>query len=557
MTHATAAVLRLRPIVHASPAPDGVHVRGARSSFTMNGAPGLWRLWQAVAVALAAGSPRAGLLALAPNPTVRTAVATLLKQLDEHDMLVEVPPGWGESFDAASPPARIASWLASIAPDPVVAWERLRSARVVVLGAGPVAAAASRALTGAGVTVVGADATTNQDTVVLAVGEVSVAAASGGDTGFVTPAGTAESARRDAEAIAARIGLRAGDPAPVVLAALVGGAAAHRLVCAVAGLPDPGADDFAAAPAADHDYPTALIARLDPLRAEYHPWLASAATVPPSGGPTGLDAALMAVTALSDPETGVLPVVNADELPQSPAGLAGCAIGDVVVCGIGTDSRTARLNAALGTAEHLLALGGGAPAVVGADTRHAEGVLLRRLVHRRYGRLPAGTEDWARSAVARRWFKTVTLRFGVKADLRVNRLAAGVYCAELYDGSEQLGWAVEATPADAAAFCALTAAGTLQWRAAGGDPATVVHAPCGASPQPAPQPVTDTSGSGAHWQTDAWTWPAAAYQTEDSLQEELRQLLGTHALPTEPLLTERHLRRVLAAAGLVTLEAAP
>ncbi|MGW5927749.1 hypothetical protein ACWF2L_16070 [Streptomyces anulatus] len=391
----------------------------------------------------------------------------------------------------------------------------------------------------------------------LTTDEVSVAAAAGGETGFVTPAGTAESARHDAKAIAARIGLSARVPAPAVLSALVGGAAAHRLVCAVAGLPDPGADDFAAAPAAAHDYPTALIARLDPLRAEYHPWLASAVTVPPSGGPTGLDVVLTAVKALSDPETGVLPIVDADELPQSPAGLAQCVVGDAVVCGIGTDSRTARLSAALGAAEHLLALGGGAPAVVGADTRHAEGVLLRRLVHRRYGRLPADTEDWARSAVARRWFKAVTLRFGVKADLRVHRLAAGVYHAELHDSGEQLGWAVEATSADAAAFCALTAAGTLQWRAAGGDPTTVVHAPCGASPQPAPQPATDTSGSGAQWQTAAWTWPAAAYETEDCLQEELRRLLGTHAPSAEPVSLDSHLSRVLAVAGLVTLEAAP
>ncbi|MGW2520670.1 hypothetical protein ACWC09_27350 [Streptomyces sp. NPDC001617] len=560
MTNATVnrtAVLRLRPIVHASPVPDGIHVRGAQSSFTMNGAAGLWRLWQAVSVALADGRSHEQLLDIAPSPAVRTAIVTLTQQLREHDMLVEVPPGWGDSGDPAGPPARIASWLAAVAPDPVGAWERIRSEGVFVAGSGPVAAAAARALTGAGVQILVPDGRSQESAtpVLLSTGEVSVAASVGGDVGFVTPAGTMVSVHRDAEAITDRIGLSAGLPSPAVLAALVGGAAAHRLVCAIAGLLDPGEDTFAASPAAPSTlgYPTALIARLDPLRAEYHPWLVSGEAKPFVGGPADRDTVLTQVEALSDPETGVLPVLAVDDLPQLPAGLAQCRIGDAVVCGIGTDTATARLNCAMGAAEHLTVLDRGAPAVVGAGTRHAEGVRLRRLVHTHHPR-PEGTveEEWALSPDARRWFKAVTLRFGVQADLRIDQLAPGAYHAELRSETALLGWAVEGTAADAAAFCALAAAGTLQWRAVGGDPAATVHPPCGAVPVPA----MDTSDS-APWQKDAWIWPAAAFEREDTLQHGLRRLLGARAPSATPVAPNSGLTRALAVAGFVTLEVSP
>ncbi|MEZ0090971.1 hypothetical protein [Streptacidiphilus sp. EB129] len=593
-----ALTLRLRPIVHACPIRDGIHVRGARSSFTMNGSSGLWRLWQLISLALADGRSHQGLLELAPNPTVRAAIETLAQQLHDHDMLVEIPPGWGESLGPDDPPARIAGWLAAVAPDPLDAWERLRCAAVVVGEDGPVAAAAARALTGAGVRVLrprellGAPAEAGSGMggltahpmnvpVVLSANEVAVAVAAVGDVGLVTPTGTTESARRDAEALAERIGLPAGPPAPAVLAALVGGAAAHRLVCAIAGLPDPGADIFAPAarrsaptasaatasaatvtPAAaaagastPPGHPTALIARLDPLRAAYHPWPASAGTVlPPGGEPADLDTALTRVEMLGDPETGVLPPVDLDDLPQLPTGLAQYAVGDVVLYGIGTDSRRARLAAALGAVERLLGLNGEAGAVVGADTRHAEGVLLRRLVRLRCPHLAATELDeaeWARSPEARRWFKAVTLRFGVQADLRLRRLATGLYHAEMSTGAEQLGWAVESTAADAAAFCALTAAGVLQWRAAGGDPTAIAHALCGAFPLPAseePDPSTTSDGR---------TWLAATYQREDGLQQRMRILLGIDAPPTVPLEPNSRLTRALAAAGLVSVGVAP
>ncbi|WUH89306.1 hypothetical protein OG900_03550 [Streptomyces sp. NBC_00433] len=623
MTPATAVrtrVLRLRPIVHASPVPDGIHVRGARSSFTMNGSAGLWRLWRAISAALADGRSYEQLLDAAPGPAVRTATAMLAEQLRTHDMLVEVPLGWGESDDPADPPPRIAAWLAAVAPDPVDAWERIRSAAVAVGGTGPVAAAAARALAGSGVRVlrpersgrtrgeapppafpappvlaappvVGASpalaalpapaapvaspaltavhaltalpalaafpvpSDLPAPAVLLSSGEVAVAAAARGEAGFVTPAGAPVSACRDAELIGERIGLPAGPPSAAALAALVGGAAAHRLVCALAGLPDPGEDTLAASPAGPTALgrPTALIARLDPLTAGYHPWWDTAEYDPSGGGPADADALPGRVEALSDPETGVLPVIAVDDLPQLPAGLARCRTGDTVVCGVGVDTAMARLSCAVGAAERLILLDGGVPAVVGADGRHAEGVRLRRLVHA--GAPPAeavAVQDWALSPAARRWFKAVTLRFGTRADLVVRRLGPGVFHADLRAGTALLGWAVESTAADAAAFCALAAAGTLQWRAAGGDPSAPVYAPCGALPVPA----ADAPGS-APPQADAWIRPAGASEREDALQRELRGLLGERAGSARRVVPEPGLRRALAVAGFTALDVSP
>lgn len=576
MTRQTAArtrVLRLRPVVHATAIPDGIHVRGARSSFTMDGAAGLWRLWQAVAAALAEGRSYEQLLDAVPGPAARAAADLLARQLRAHDMLVEVPLGWGESDDPGDPPARIAGWLASVAPDPVDAWERLRSAAVGVCGTGPVAAAGARALAGAGVRVLRPDGrdrpvphvppTLPVPPVLFSAGQVTVAAAAGGGSGFVTPAGADGSARRDAGMIAERIGLPAGPPAAGALAALVGGAAAHRLVCAVAGLPDPGEDPLSASPAPPYALgrPTALVARLDPLGAGYHPWWDTAEPGPPNGGPAGLDAVLARVAALGDPGTGALPALAVDDLPQLQAGLVRCRAGDTVVCGVGADTATARLSCATGAAEHLLLRDGVVGATVGAHLRHAEGVRLRRLIHAS-APFPeaAAVREWELSPGARRWFKAVTLRFGTPADLRVHRLAPGVFHAGLRGASGLSAWSVEGDAADAAAFCALAAAGTLQWRAAGGDPAALVSVPCGAAPAPVSVPVSlpaagasDPGPSAA----DAGAQPVDAAEREDALQDGLRRLLGARAGSARPVAPEFGLRRALAVAGFVALEVAP
>ena len=57
----------------------------------------------------------------------------------------------------------------------------------------------------------------------------------------------------------------------------------------------------------------------------------------------------------------MLPVLDLDDLPQLPAGLARCRVGDTVVCGIGVDTAMARLSCATAAAEHLIVLNGGVP----------------------------------------------------------------------------------------------------------------------------------------------------------------------------------------------------
>jgi hypothetical protein len=309
-------------------------------------------------------------------------------------------------------------------------------------------------------------------------------------------------------------------------------------------------------------YPRVLVARLDPLRAGYHPWLGTNAGLSPSSvtagarGRPSLDEVLPAVEALTDPETGVLPRLELDEPPQVPAGLVQCRVGERDICGVGVDTAMARLTAALGAAEHAMSAAGAA-VVVGADRVHAEGSLLRRMIHHRHVDL-AGDDvaehHWTCAPQARSWWKAVTLRFGVPARLRVRRLAHDVFHAELRHGAAALGWAVEHTAADAAAFCALGVAGALQWRAAGGDAAGNVHAPDGAMPTR----QADGNGPAAQpWQTGSWIWPARLPTYELEFQERMRQTLGDRVSPSTPRSPDSRLARALSEAGFVTLAVAP
>jgi hypothetical protein len=568
------AVLRLRPITHASPLPDGFHVRGAQSSFTVGGGAELWRLWQALAAALTDGGPADRLANMSPRPPVQAAIDAIVAQLHEHDMLVTIRPGWDDADDPSMPPARIARWLESIAPDPYDAWFRLRAATWMVRGAGPVAVAARRALRQVGlpITIDG-----YPHGAILAADGHAVGAAADPEVGCVTPVGDPESVPADLRALRERVRMATGEPARPVLAALVAGAAAHRLVCAVAGLPDPGtrASSFTPLPAGlDDDRPSALIARLDPLRAEYHPWLR---TAPPRPIPDGyaaratIEQALSGADALCDRELGPLPPVELADLPQLPAGLAvsrsiagggasaggasaggasaggasasggisavGASAGGGIsaVYGIGVNAAMARLGAVTGRAELLLRSSTGVDVAVGADDRHATGILLRRLLCARLDAAEPGPAvvaeaDWAGSAHARLWWKTLTLRFGVAAEMRVTRLADGVFHAAVHAGGVRLGEAVECAPADAAAFAALSAAGAHQWREAGGDPDAVRAAPCAAVP------ASGSVGDGAPaWQNGDWIWPADLGDREQRLQSAMSARLGNPTItPLDP-----------------------
>ncbi|AXX31171.1 hypothetical protein APASM_3806 [Actinosynnema pretiosum subsp. pretiosum] len=146
-------LLRLRPVVHATPTGNGVHVRGWRSSFTLDGGRGLWTIWERLAAPLADGVPPERLVAPeGAAPVVARALELLIGQLREHDLLVEVPAGWGGGGDG-QPPPDVAGWLESVAARPVEAWGLLRAARAEVVGEGVLAAAARRALVATGVEV--------------------------------------------------------------------------------------------------------------------------------------------------------------------------------------------------------------------------------------------------------------------------------------------------------------------------------------------------------------------------------------------------------------------
>jgi len=534
MTADTATTLvRLRPIVHASPLPTGIHVRGWSSSFTVEGGAGLWNLWRVLERRLVDGVPGHQLVPLARRPEVARAAELIITQLRAHDMLVEVPAGWGESDPD------LAAWLESVAPDPATALWRLRAATVRVAGPDTLLESACRTLAAAGVTVLVADGPAGMLHAVA--GERAVAARCDEETGFVVPVGAAGDVCRTAAAVAARLGL-APDPspaaAPYALAALVGAAAAHRLVSAVAGLEDPGRLDAvltAGGPPPD-DYPAVLVARLDPLSASYHPWLPAADR---AASPVGtIDDALRGLDALTDPDLGAVPTPVLGDLPQLPACLAraGAALG------VGVSADAARLAAALAAAERTL----GAGVSVGVNERHARGATLRRLAR---AVAPAGEPvadaEWDRSPIARRWWKTLTLRLGVDARIDVRRLPGGAACAVVTEEDAELAWAIEATAADAVAFALLGAAGVVQARRAG--VAAVAGLLTGAAPAWRP-----AGGDTTPWTDDAWYWPADVGDAEDRLQATLVDVALGPLRPV-PVGAAPELVRSLAAVGFHAL----
>ncbi|MEU0883443.1 hypothetical protein ABZ345_32955 [Lentzea sp. NPDC005914] len=433
----TPVLVRLRPVVQATPTADGLHLRGWSSSCTLTGGAGLWRVWQRLAPQLSAGIPASELgVPEGTAPAVRAAVELILEQLREHDMLVPMSAEWG----AGGPSAEVAEWLESAAADPVDAWRRLRSVSVTISGSGPLVEAATRAADAVGLAIARGDGPvsdaiplTNVHESVPAVlkaslGGLVVLAGCGVDVGYVLPIDevfislNTEVTMR----IAARLGL-AGEPT-TVLAALIGSAAIHRLVCAVAGLPDP-AVEFAETPC-----PLVLVARSTPLRATYHPLL------------TGPADPRQTLDALTDPELGLVDTPAFGALPQIPAKLALC--GDAL--GIGTTADAARLDAALNALKSD-----------GIDELHANGTALRRAVRPLVG-TPVPDHEWTSDPTARRWWKALTERFAVPAGLELQQLAPGAYKAEIHHGRQLLAWAVEATAADAVAFAALAATGHAQ-----------------------------------------------------------------------------------------------
>ncbi|MFD5829427.1 hypothetical protein [Lentzea sp. NPDC060358] len=416
-------LVRLRPVVRATPTANGLHLRGWASACTITGGAGLWKVWQRLEPQLRAGVAEDALgVPDGTAPAVRAAVELVLEQLREHDMLWTSRP-WG----ADAPEPEIRDWLESAAPDPVGAWRRLRSAVAEVTGSGPLAEAVVRSARATGLSARLRPGTGSE--VRLSAGGFVVQAGCGADVGYVLPA-TGSSSSFDTEVItrtAARLGLV--EDAAGVLATLVGCAAVHRLLCALIGLDDPAG---------------ALVARTGPLRSSHHPLLAGP---PPQN----------VLEALTDEELGPAgpPVLGS----QVPVNLATCD----GALGIGTTADDARLDAALKALK--------SDGVIGVGDLHARGAALRVAARHVPGE-PADPAGWTTDRAARRWWKALTVRFGQPAVVDVRELARGAYRAEVRQGQQVLAWAVEATAARAVAFAGLAATGHAQ---AGRDGTAHVH----------------------------------------------------------------------------------
>ncbi|WFB05869.1 hypothetical protein LRS74_01630 [Streptomyces sp. LX-29] len=548
---------RLRPGVAVTPLRDGLHLRGRRGSVTLEGSSALPTLWRVLEGPLRAGESARVLDEAEPGSALRKALDTVLEQLRAHDLLVAV--------DGEAAP----DWLAATGERPARAAAAIAGSRGEVASAAPdcpLAEAAARALEHGGAAY---DRSVDPD---LPAGGIllradgagpAVAAVIRGGTGYMTAPGSPEQARADVAALAGRLESGAAPASPRAFAALLGGSAAHRLLCAVAGLPDPAheGDD----PRLVAGLPAVLVATARPSRAEYRTWL----------GPQRLDTdrqvtlapadtlatALNRVDALSDPHVGAFPEPLPGTWPQLPVPLAACDLPDGTLVAGAPRLDLARLDAFCRVAE----LGSGAACLaVGADPGHAWGRALRRAAERAgaplFGDDPLPAADWSGHPQARHWWTTLTRRLGVRARLEVVRAVgdeevyrAMVVCQEGAGraGGPMRGWAVEATAGDAAAFAALSAVttvvatdtGTGVGQVRGPDGATASLAAAGA-------PV-------AAWEDSGWTagWLAELAGREAALQSALRRLTGlrAHAGPTA---ADRGLAALLHAFGFCVLSPA-
>ncbi|MGW0191635.1 hypothetical protein ACWDV7_38790 [Streptomyces sp. NPDC003362] len=322
---------------------------------------------------------------------------------------------------------------------------------------------------------------------------------------------------------------KSAEASPPAFVALLGGSAAQRLLCAVGGLPDPASegDDPRLVPG----LPAVLVADARPLRAEYRSWLGPGlidadrrARLEPA---RALTEVLGRVSALTDERVGVLPGPAPGALRQSPVPLASCELPEGTVLAGASRLDLARLEAFCRAAELRLA----ARASVGADPAHALGRALREAAAKAFPAAGAVLPEahWREHPQAGHWWTALTGRLGTPARLEVRRLAdEEAYLAVVRGGTDPavhgpvLGDAVEATPGDAAAFAALSAAAAVDSAAQG----LIVGHLCRASGAVAPLATADTRT--APWEDRGWTngWLADLALREGALQTVLRRLTG-------------------------------
>ncbi|MFJ8692026.1 hypothetical protein [Streptomyces roseolilacinus] len=588
---------RLRPGVAVTPLRNGLHLRGRRGSVTLEGSAALPRLWQLLEEPLRTGRLTGPLRQAEPGTALREAVDTVVGQLLEHDLLVAEPAGPAAGWLAASAkrPPTAAAALAATRVEVVSGAPAGRPPHDPLGTAAPppapdgLAGAAGRALRRGGVAVAYAVDPALPDGPVLlrtAGGDGpprAVAAGVHGGLGFVTAPGSPEQAAADARALSARLSAGTGasaaphprgaaalprsvtapasGPLPASFVPLLAAAAAQRLLCAAGGLPDPAdeGDDHRLLPG----LPAVLVAGARPPRAEYRSWLGPDRIDPDRRTPLepagSLAEALERVAALGAEHIGTGPAPVPGALRQLPVPLASCDLPDgavrtprseTVVAGA-PRLDLARLEAFCRAAE--LGLAGADPTVryaVGANPGHAWGRALRRAAGPgapgpASGPLPETV--WRGHPQARHWWATLTERLGVRARVEVIRLDRDreAYRAVVLADTGRphpdpgqvpgagLGWAVEATPGDAAAFAALAATAAVSAARQG---ATGTD-PCAPGGSAAPSAVAGARP--APWEDNRWTtgWLTEVAAREAALRGTLRTLTGLHdrgPLPAAP-----------------------
>lgn len=568
MTGAEPPRPRLRPGLAVTPLRHGLHLRGRDASVTLEGSRALPALWELLRerlgeedehrpgvrgyVEAGPGTPR-----LDPaDPRVESALDALTAQLRAHDLLTEYPAGGPEP----------AAWLGACAPRPGPAAAALAAARPVVAAAdpeGPLARALISALDRAGTLPRPyRDTGLAADRVVAVAGTppVAVAVARTAEGGFVTAPTEPERARTDAESIAVRLDRdTASAPAgasaegaegttdrmtgasAAAVTALLAGAAAQRLLCAAAGLPDPAGQEED--PRLLPGRPAVLVALARAPHASYRPWVTGpAGPASPAPAPAGdLSESLRRIGALTDPYLGVLDAPRPNDLPQLPAALATCAsvAGPLVAGAPRTD--LARLTAACRAAELHLGEGTKGPVSVGAGSEHALGRALRRAVLATTGSSGTGhalgEEEWREHPQARHWWTVLTRHLELPMRMTVHRLASEqAYLAVVRDPAGRTGTAgaaaraVEATPADAAALAALGA--VTRAMAADHGPAGAVHAAFSG----AEAPLAVAGAEPAAWTDEGWTdrWLTGIARREPELCTALSRLTGLRPEPWRP-----------------------
>ncbi|WP_327167367.1 hypothetical protein [Streptomyces subrutilus] len=568
-------VRRLRPGVAVTPLRGGLHLRGRRRNVTLEGSPALPALWDFLAGPLRAGGLEALLEDMEPGSAARRAVETVVAQLDAHDLLVTGPAGPAGS----GAPGPADDWIEVTADDPARAAAALAATRAEVVSGVPgtaLARAVGRALAAAGLPVAHTtDPTLPEGRVHLyadtaAPGPVRAAGAVGGRAaggrrggvgaapgsgarigvavgwcragGYATAPGSPAQVRAEAAALETRLGPpgATGDTGrPAALLPLLAGAAAHRLLCAAAGLADPSAEgeDDRLLPG----LPAVLLAEAGPLWADYRTWVGPGrldsgrrAELAPAGT---LGDAVRRVAALVDGRCGALPEPLRADLRQVPVPLATCVLRaagqpERFLLGAAVRLDLARLDLFCGAAELML---DGPGFTVGANPEHARGRALRAAALRgpAAGSRPVDSDAWAGHPQVRHWWATLTGRLAVPARLEVHRVApdveayrAVVRSAPAGGGAPGvvLGDAVEATPADAAAFAALTAVARAHAAAAApgaaGRPAVLARCSGGAV-----APLAAAGVRTAAWEDRGWTgtWLAELAGREGAFQEALHR----------------------------------